>query len=80
MLDSVSHGYVSLEMAGGFGDTAVDSPESWAWILDSVDAPLLNRTTPRPAGNRAAGDRPPRRAPAHLNNPEIRSTGWDNEH
>lgn len=46
MLDSVSHGYVSLEMAGGFADTAVDSPESWAWILDSVDAALRNRTTP----------------------------------
>ena len=44
MLDSVSHGYVSLEMVGGFGHTAVDSPESWAWILDSVDTPL--RTEP----------------------------------
>ncbi|WP_433346465.1 TetR/AcrR family transcriptional regulator [Microtetraspora malaysiensis] len=46
MLGSVFHGYVSLEMAGGFDHTAVDSQESWAWILDSLDALLRNWTTP----------------------------------
>jgi hypothetical protein len=46
MLGSVFHGYVSLEMAGGFSHTAVDSQESWAWILDSLDVLLRNRTTP----------------------------------
>ena len=46
MLGSVFHGYVSLEMAGGFSHTAVDSQESWAWILDSLDTLLRNWTTP----------------------------------
>ncbi|MEU0571521.1 TetR/AcrR family transcriptional regulator [Nonomuraea sp. NPDC005983] len=46
MLGSVFHGYVSLEMAGGFSHTGVDSQESWAWILDSLDALLRNWTTP----------------------------------
>jgi AcrR family transcriptional regulator len=43
MLGSVFHGYVSLEMAGGFSHTAVDSQESWAWTLDSLDTLLRNR-------------------------------------
>ncbi|MGW7256419.1 TetR/AcrR family transcriptional regulator [Streptomyces sp. NPDC054834] len=46
MLGSVFHGYVSLEMAGGFSHTAVDSQESWLWILDSLDALLRNWRTP----------------------------------
>lgn len=46
MLGSVFHGYVSLELAGGFSHTAVASRESWAWILDSLDALLRNRATP----------------------------------
>ncbi|WP_433213418.1 TetR/AcrR family transcriptional regulator [Microtetraspora malaysiensis] len=46
MLGSVFHGYVSLELAGGFSHTAVDSQDSWAWILDSLDALLRNGTTP----------------------------------
>ncbi|ODA75447.1 hypothetical protein APS67_000008 [Streptomyces sp. AVP053U2] len=46
MLGSVFHGYVSLEAAGGFSHTAVDSQESWTWMLDSLDALLRNRTTP----------------------------------
>ncbi|MFF3670230.1 TetR/AcrR family transcriptional regulator [Microtetraspora malaysiensis] len=45
MLGSVFHGYVSLELAGGFSHTAVDSQDSWAWILDSLDALLRNGTT-----------------------------------
>ncbi|MYR46030.1 TetR/AcrR family transcriptional regulator [Streptomyces sp. SID5910] len=43
MLGSVFHGYVSLELAGGFSHTAVDSQESWAWLLDSLDALLRNQ-------------------------------------
>ncbi|GAA0843252.1 hypothetical protein GCM10009525_58550 [Streptosporangium amethystogenes subsp. fukuiense] len=46
MLGSVFHGYVSLEMGGGFSHTAVDPQESWAWIVDSLDALLRNRTAP----------------------------------
>ncbi|GAB3979868.1 TetR-like C-terminal domain-containing protein [Actinoallomurus acanthiterrae] len=44
MLGSVFHGYVSLEMAGGFSHTAVDSQESWSWIVDSLDVLLRDRT------------------------------------
>ena len=40
MLGAVFHGYVSLEMAGGFSHTAVDSQESWTWVLDSLDTLL----------------------------------------
>ncbi|MFD3470267.1 TetR/AcrR family transcriptional regulator [Streptomyces sp. NPDC058682] len=46
MLGSVFHGYVSLEAAGGFSHTAVDSQESWAWTLESLDAVLRHRNTP----------------------------------
>jgi AcrR family transcriptional regulator len=46
MLGSVFHGYVSLEMSGGFSHTAVDPEESWSWIVDSLDILLRNRTTP----------------------------------
>lgn len=46
MLGSVFHGYVSLEAAGGFDHTPVDSQTSWDWILDSMDALLRNRTAP----------------------------------
>ncbi|KAB8187659.1 TetR/AcrR family transcriptional regulator [Microbispora catharanthi] len=46
MLGSVFHGYVSLEMSGGFSHTAVDPEESWSWIVDSLDTLLRDRTTP----------------------------------
>ncbi|MEV0122192.1 TetR/AcrR family transcriptional regulator [Streptomyces sp. NPDC050703] len=48
MLGAMFHGYVSLEMAGSFSHTAVDSQESWMWVLDSLDALLHNprRVTP----------------------------------
>ncbi|MCP2342466.1 TetR/AcrR family transcriptional regulator [Actinomadura rupiterrae] len=49
MLGSVFHGYISLEAAGGFSHTAVDSQESWDWIVDSLDALLRNQATPRAA-------------------------------
>ncbi|MEU5345746.1 WHG domain-containing protein [Streptomyces sp. NPDC020766] len=47
MLGSVFHGYVSLEMAGGFSHTAVPSQESWDWTLDSLDTLLRTWTTTR---------------------------------
>ncbi|MFI2645398.1 TetR/AcrR family transcriptional regulator [Streptomyces sp. NPDC018610] len=40
MLGSVFHGYVSLELAGGFSHSAPDSQETWAWVLDRLDAML----------------------------------------
>ncbi|WP_328462081.1 TetR/AcrR family transcriptional regulator [Streptomyces sp. NBC_00448] len=46
MLGSVFHGYISLEMSGGFSHTAVDPQESWDWMVDSLDALLRNRTLP----------------------------------
>lgn len=46
MLGSVFHGYVSLELAGGFSHTAMDPRESWDWMVDSLDAMLRNRAAP----------------------------------
>lgn len=43
MLGSVFHGYVSLELAGGFDHSAPDPQESWTWVLDSLDAMLRSR-------------------------------------
>ncbi|MEU6575650.1 WHG domain-containing protein [Streptomyces sp. NPDC046805] len=40
MLGSVFHGYVSLETAGGFSHSAPDAEQTWAWILDRLDAML----------------------------------------
>ncbi|MGW1542645.1 TetR/AcrR family transcriptional regulator [Streptomyces sp. NPDC002309] len=42
MLGSVFHGYVSLELAGGFSHSAPDSEESWNRVLDALDALLRN--------------------------------------
>ncbi|MFB7629787.1 TetR/AcrR family transcriptional regulator [Streptomyces sp. NPDC056149] len=42
MLGSVFHGYVSLELAGGFSHSAPDSQESWSRVLDALDALLRN--------------------------------------
>ncbi|MGW0904406.1 TetR/AcrR family transcriptional regulator [Streptomyces sp. NPDC002853] len=42
MLGSVFHGYVSLEMAGGFSHSEPGSQESWERILDALDALLRN--------------------------------------
>ena len=47
LLGSVFHGYVSLELAGGFSHSAPDSSESWTWIVDALDA--LLRTWRPPA-------------------------------
>lgn len=38
----VFHGYVSLEMAGGFSHSTPDAQESWSRILDALDALLRN--------------------------------------
>ncbi|KPC77664.1 TetR family transcriptional regulator, partial [Streptomyces sp. NRRL WC-3753] len=42
LLGSVFHGYVSLELGGGFSHSAPDSSESWARVLDSLDTLLRN--------------------------------------
>ena len=46
MLGSVFHGYVSLEMSGGFSHSAPDSQASWTWIVDSLDTLLRNWRQP----------------------------------
>ncbi|WP_405854790.1 WHG domain-containing protein [Streptomyces sp. NBC_01515] len=46
MLGGVFHGYVSLELAGGFEHSAPDARESWAWVVDSLDELLRNRAAP----------------------------------
>ncbi|WP_127940724.1 TetR/AcrR family transcriptional regulator [Nonomuraea polychroma] len=43
-LGSTFHGYVSLEMAGGFRHTPRDADASWAWALDTLDIALRNRS------------------------------------
>ncbi|MGW0190832.1 TetR/AcrR family transcriptional regulator [Streptomyces sp. NPDC003362] len=42
MLGSVFHGYVSLELSGGFSHSEPGSEETWARILDALDALLRN--------------------------------------
>ncbi|MEU6404347.1 TetR/AcrR family transcriptional regulator [Streptomyces sp. NPDC046985] len=46
LLGSVFHGYVSLELAGGFSHSAPDARETWTWVLDQVDALLRNLSAP----------------------------------
>ncbi|MFE5125540.1 TetR/AcrR family transcriptional regulator [Streptomyces sp. NPDC056669] len=46
LLGSVFHGYVSLELAGGFSHSAPDSEESWSRTLDALDALLRNWPAP----------------------------------
>ncbi|MBD0421977.1 WHG domain-containing protein [Streptomyces sp. TRM S81-3] len=46
LLGSVFHGYVSLESSGGFSHSAPDSQETWARILDALDALLRNWPAP----------------------------------
>ncbi|MEU8437014.1 WHG domain-containing protein [Streptomyces sp. NPDC029216] len=43
LLGSVFHGYISLELAGGFSHSAPDPQESWSWTLDALDALLRDR-------------------------------------
>lgn len=42
MLGSVFHGYVSLEMAGGFSHSSPGPGETWPRVLDALDALLRN--------------------------------------
>ncbi|CCK26960.1 putative transcriptional regulator [Streptomyces davaonensis JCM 4913] len=42
LLGSVFHGYVDLELAGGFSHSTPDSDASWSRILDALDATLRN--------------------------------------
>ncbi|WP_129840234.1 TetR/AcrR family transcriptional regulator [Streptomyces sp. RFCAC02] len=42
LLGSVFHGYVSLEMGGGFSHSAPDSDETWTRTMDALDALLRN--------------------------------------
>ncbi|MFJ2089238.1 TetR/AcrR family transcriptional regulator [Streptomyces sp. NPDC087901] len=46
LLGSVFHGYVSLEMQGGFSHSAPDSQESWSRVMDALDALLRNWPAP----------------------------------
>jgi AcrR family transcriptional regulator len=50
-LGGAFHGYVSLEMAGGFRHTPRDADASWAWVLDTLDFALRNHP-----GRPGAGD------------------------
>ncbi|MFI9328334.1 TetR/AcrR family transcriptional regulator [Kitasatospora sp. NPDC052868] len=45
MLGGMVHGYIGLELAGGFAHTAVDPQQSWDWIVDSLDTLLRTRAT-----------------------------------
>jgi AcrR family transcriptional regulator len=46
LLGSVFHGYVSLEMRGGFSHSAPDTQETWSRILDALDSLLRNWPAP----------------------------------
>ncbi len=46
LLGSVFHGYVSLELQGGFSHSAPDSQESWTRVVDALDALLRNWPAP----------------------------------
>ncbi|MGC0379462.1 TetR/AcrR family transcriptional regulator [Streptomyces sp. SAI-229] len=52
LLGSVFHGYVSIEMGGGFSHSAPDTQETWSRVLDALDALLRDwpapTTTPGP--------------------------------
>jgi len=49
MLGSVFHGYVSLDMAGGFSHSAPGPEETWPRVLDALDALLRNWPADRQA-------------------------------
>ncbi|MER6267521.1 WHG domain-containing protein [Streptomyces sp900105755] len=46
LLGSVFHGYVDLELSGGFSHSAPDSQQSWTRVLDALDELLRNWPTP----------------------------------
>ncbi|MDQ0381064.1 TetR/AcrR family transcriptional regulator [Amycolatopsis thermophila] len=49
LLGSVFHGFVGLELAGGFDHSEPGAPESWTRILEVLDATLRNWPASRPA-------------------------------
>ncbi|MET9493720.1 WHG domain-containing protein [Streptomyces sp. NPDC006552] len=56
LLGSVFHGYVSLEMGGGFSHSAPDSDETWRRTLEALDALLRNWPGPdAPTTDRSTG-------------------------
>ncbi|MET7365722.1 TetR-like C-terminal domain-containing protein [Streptomyces sp. NPDC005566] len=46
LLGSFFHGYVSLEMGGGFSHSAPDTQETWTRMMDALDALLRNWPAP----------------------------------
>ncbi|MGI5426775.1 TetR/AcrR family transcriptional regulator [Streptomyces sp. CA-179760] len=46
LLGSVFHGYVSLELGGGFSHSAPDTDDTWARIIDALDTLLRNWPAP----------------------------------
>ncbi|MER5432749.1 WHG domain-containing protein [Streptomyces sp. NPDC002588] len=50
LLGSFFHGYVSLELGGGFSHSLPDSEETWTRMLDALDALLRNWPAPSPTG------------------------------
>ncbi|MFC9507530.1 TetR/AcrR family transcriptional regulator [Streptomyces sp. NPDC057002] len=46
LLGSVFHGYVSLELGGGFSHSAPDTDETWVRIIDALDTLLRNWPAP----------------------------------
>ncbi|MFF6994699.1 TetR/AcrR family transcriptional regulator [Streptomyces sp. NPDC008313] len=63
LLGSVFHGYVSLELAGGFSHSAPGGEESWAWVVDRLDTLLRglpHHPEPHDAPNDAPHDAPHR--------------------
>jgi AcrR family transcriptional regulator len=46
LLGSVFHGYVTLEMGGGFSHSSPDTQETWSRVLDALDALLRNWPAP----------------------------------
>jgi AcrR family transcriptional regulator len=46
LLGSVFHGYVTLEMGGGFSHSSPGTQETWSRVLDALDALLRNWPAP----------------------------------
>lgn len=46
LLGSVFHGYVSLELGGGFDHSAPDTQQTWSRTLDALDSLLRNWPAP----------------------------------
>ncbi|MCX4550295.1 WHG domain-containing protein [Streptomyces sp. NBC_01387] len=46
LLGGTFHGYISLELGGGFSHSAPDSQETWSRIIDALDALLRNWPAP----------------------------------